>query len=142
MDFFYTEEQQDVTQVDLDQTMKRFANLHGKRYTPKSLQVYEGRVRRSISDFSRYLADPGNFKVTAGIAKTKPSNGGKSRKTLATDDDFPSVVAASVGSTTANVYPIPIRADLVVRIHGLPFDLTKAEAERIANVVRAMAMGE
>lgn len=136
------EEQQDVTQVDLDQAMKRFANLHGKRYTPKSLQVYEGRVRRSVGDFNRYLADPSNFKVNAGAARTKPSNGGKARKGPATDEDVPAVVAASVGSTTANVYPIPIRADLVVRIHGLPFDLTTAEAEKIANVVRAMAMGE
>jgi hypothetical protein len=38
------------------------------------------------------------------------------------------------------VFPIPIRPDVVVRIHGLPFDLSTAEAEKIANVVKAMAM--
>jgi hypothetical protein len=137
------EEQEDVTQIDLDQAMKRFANLHGKRYTPKSLQVYEGRVRRSIDDFNRYLTDPSNFKVNAGAARTKPS-GGQTRKAATVDDGTPMVAthSSSPASTTANVYPIPIRADLVVRIHGLPFDLTRAEAEKIANVVRAMAVSE
>jgi hypothetical protein len=38
------------------------------------------------------------------------------------------------------VFPIPIRENVVVRIHNLPFDLTAAEAEKIANVVKAMAM--
>ena len=35
--------------------------------------------------------------------------------------------------------PIPIRSDLAVQIEGIPFDLTKAEATKIANVVLAMA---
>lgn len=139
------EEQEDVTQADLDLAMKRFANLHGKRYTPKSLQVYEGRVRRSIDDFNRYLADPSSFKVNGGSPKTKQSGGGKSRRPAggAADQEGPVVMThAPGGGASANVYPIPIRADLVVRIHGLPFDLTKSEAEKIANVVRAMATGE
>jgi hypothetical protein len=41
---------------------------------------------------------------------------------------------------SANVFPIQIRENVVVRIQGLPFDLTQAEAERIANVVKAMAV--
>jgi hypothetical protein len=137
------EEQQDVTQVDLGLAMKRFANLHGKRYTPKSLHVYEGRVRRSIDDFNRYLADPSGFRVNDGPRKAKPSNSSKPAKSSG-EQEAPSfhTQPLSAGGATANVYPIPIRADLVVRIHGLPFDLTKSEAEKIANVVRAMAMGD
>jgi hypothetical protein len=138
------EEQEDVTQVDIDSVSKRFANLHGKRYTPKSLQVYEGRVRRSIDDFKRYLDDPSNFKVNGGVARTKSSGVAqrqKGQEPEAAVPDTPTIVAA-VGSSTATVYPIPIRADLVVRIHGLPYDLTKAEAEKIANVVKAMAASE
>lgn len=37
------------------------------------------------------------------------------------------------------ITPIPIRADLTVKIQGIPLDLTKAEAEKIARVVEAMA---
>ena len=39
----------------------------------------------------------------------------------------------------SGIVPIPIRADLIVRVHGLPADLTVAEAQKIANVVQALA---
>jgi hypothetical protein len=41
-----------------------------------------------------------------------------------------------------DVLPIPIRADLTVRVHGLPFDLTQAEARKVAAVIQAMAVPE
>jgi hypothetical protein len=41
-----------------------------------------------------------------------------------------------------NVFPIPIRENVVVRVHGLPFDLTPAEAKKIAAVIQAMALAE
>ena len=37
------------------------------------------------------------------------------------------------------VVPIPIRDDLIIRVH-LPANLTKVEAEKVANVVKAMAL--
>jgi hypothetical protein len=38
--------------------------------------------------------------------------------------------------------PVPVRGDHVVYIDNLPLDLTPAEAERIARVVRAFAGGD
>ncbi|MET0362559.1 MAG: helix-turn-helix transcriptional regulator [Sphingobium sp.] len=38
--------------------------------------------------------------------------------------------------------PIPLRPGLTVSIHNLPMDLKPAEAERIANIVIAYAVGE
>jgi len=35
--------------------------------------------------------------------------------------------------------PIPIRRDLIVKLIGVPHDLTPQEAKKIANVVSAMA---
>jgi len=40
----------------------------------------------------------------------------------------------------SSILPIPIRVDLTIHIQGLPFDLTEAEAKKIANVIQAMAM--
>lgn len=39
------------------------------------------------------------------------------------------------------IMPIEIRPDYFVRIAGIPHDLTVAEAEKIARVVIAMAIG-
>jgi len=41
---------------------------------------------------------------------------------------------------SSHILPIPIRADLTIYIQGLPFDLTEAEARKIAGVVSAMAL--
>lgn len=136
------EEREDVTQVDIDQVMSRFTTLEGKKYAPKSLKVYRGRTQNSILDFNRYKADPENFKALATASKNAEPSKPEKRKTLP-DRSTPSPVPVnSTPMHSPNVYPIPIRADLVVRIHGLPFDLTRAEAERIANVVKAMAVTE
>jgi hypothetical protein len=37
------------------------------------------------------------------------------------------------------IIPIQIRPDLVVRVQGIPHDLTKAEAEKISRVVLALS---
>lgn len=138
------EEKGDVTAVDLDGAMTRFINLHSKKYNTSSLNVYRSRTNAALKDFERWLNDPLAFKPQSG--KIDKKNSGKSAKTQGpvaakehhAEHQPPGVVSAAQAS--ANVFPIPIRENMVVRIHGLPFDLTRAEAEKIANVVKAMAM--
>ena len=138
------EEQGDVTAIDLDGVMTRFINLHSKKYNTSSLNVYKSRTNAAIKDFERWLADPLAFKPQSN--KTEKS-GLKAPKKKAGGEFGPLGTIATATATqpiqqaSANVFPIQIREGLVVRIHGLPFDLTQAEAERIANVVKAMAMG-
>jgi hypothetical protein len=138
------EEQTDVTQIDIDDAMNRFINLEGKGYTPGSLVVYKGRVASSIADFRSYLENPAGFKPLSGSRKTQPDNGktlsGNKVKRRETVSNASEPSHEPVPSPSANVFPIPIRSDVVVRIHSLPFDLTQAEAEKIASVVKAMAM--
>jgi uncharacterized protein YcbX len=140
------EEQGDITAIDLDSVMTRFVNLQGKKYNTSSLNVYKSRTNAAINDFKAWLADPLSFKPNGNKAEKKasPKPAKKAGATLqsAALETPPNVqMGQAQQSTSANVFPIQIRENLVVRIHGLPFDLTKPEAERIANVVRAMAMG-
>jgi hypothetical protein len=137
------EETGDVTALDLDQVMTRFVNLEGKNYTPDSLTVYRSRVNASINDFVSYLENPAAFKPSGGAKKPKQENGKKSAAAKTTVEPKPQEAAPRFEpppSAAANVFPIPIRPDVVVRIHGMPFDLTPAEADKIAAIVRAMAM--
>jgi hypothetical protein len=137
------EEQADVTAVDLDSAMTRFINLHGKDYTTSSLNVYKSRTNAAINDFQTWLNDPLSFKPQSN--KTEKSAGKKPpKKSTAVGRPQPDTPSATFNpqshSTAVNVFPIQIRENLVIRIHGLPFDLSKAEADRIANVIKAMAM--
>ncbi|MEE9433333.1 MAG: hypothetical protein V3V15_03745 [Sphingorhabdus sp.] len=138
------EEQTDITVIDIDQTMSRFVNLEGKEYTPSSLAVYKSRVKSAINEFKTYLSNPVSYKPSTSTKKSKTENSkkptaGQPKKRSAKTPNVQSRNEVSV-APSANVFPIPIRSDVVVRINNLPFDLTSAEADKIASVVKAMAL--
>lgn len=138
------EEAADVTNLDLGEVMTRFHNLHGQKYTGASLNTYLSRTRSAINDFEAYLQNPLAFKPnvqprdrkTSGES-TKPNSNKKTGVRNATVTLVPAQSFSAPPSSS--ILPIPIRADVTVHIQGLPFDLTEAEANKIANVIRAMA---
>lgn len=138
-------EASDVTGIDLDQVMKRFHNLNVGKYSPTSLQTYESRMRSSLQDFSSYLADPLSFKASG--ARRERSRMGEdksarkpSAKVTASHDRDDSPPPSTTHLPGIHVLPIALRSGLTVQIAGLPFDLSKAEAQRIANIVLAHAV--
>jgi hypothetical protein len=109
------------------------------RFTPQSLTTYKSRLRSAIDDFDSYIKNPLGFRPSVqNRDRSKPKLGkdasnGTSLSPPDTVRSSPSPMASN------NILPIPIRADLTIYIQGLPFDLSEAEARRIAAVVTAMA---
>ena len=140
------QEAQDVISINLDDVMTRFGNLQGKGYTPKSLVTYKSRVRAALEDFASYVDNPLAFKPNIQARERRQTSGKPSSSTTRNDSegsasDVPRpTVQAFAGPMASSILPIPIRADLTIHIQGLPFDLTTAEAKKIANVIQAMAM--
>ena len=142
------DEAEDVTKLDLDEVVRRFGNLHGQKYTPDSLRSYKSRTKSAIEDFARYLENPLAFKSGFQRREKKPANGAPQKKAhhLVAQDvttsppviDRPAIAPAA----SSTILPIPLRADLTIHVQGLPFDLTPAEAKKIAAVIQAMAMVE
>lgn len=140
------EETSDVTTIDLDSAMSRFVNLQGRKYNTSSLNVYKSRTNAALNDFKTWLIDPLSFKPYASKADRKaPTKIARPALETVTrarvEEGQAAAQSTPANQATANVFPIPIRENVVVRIHNLPFDLTASEAEKIANVVKAMAMG-
>lgn len=134
------EEADDVTKIDLDDVMIRFSNLQGRDYTPGSMTTYKSRVKAALDDFEAYLSNPLGFRPSVN----RRDRGGKPEKPSAKTQPTTEAHEAGVKIVapvfdTSSIVPIPLRADLIVRIQGLPFDMTSAEARKIANVVLAMA---
>jgi hypothetical protein len=140
------QEAQDVTSINLDDVMSRFGHLQGKDYTPHSLRTYKSRVRSALDDFASYVKNPLGFRTNVQIRDRKPSPSNTPTNSTRSAPDSPVVdaprpsVQAVAGPMANSIVPIPIRADLTILIHGLPFDLTQAEAKKIASVIQAMAM--
>jgi hypothetical protein len=132
----------DVTALDIEDVMSRFQRLHGRDYTPASLTSYKSRLRSALDDFLSYLSNPLAFRPSvqsrararARSVKEEPgdSDGGRSERRAEPARSVPLPAAAGL------IVPIAIRPDLTVHVQGIPFDLTEAEARKIAAVVTAM----
>ncbi|SPU54455.1 Uncharacterised protein [Brevundimonas vesicularis] len=136
------EEATDVTSIDVDHVMTRFHNLEGKKYTPGSLATYRSRLLSTLDDFRAYLESPISYRPNNQARQKPKQENGKREATKpspSSSSGAPQPVATVTPPPSAGVIPIPIRSDLVVQIHGIPFDLSRAEAQRVANVILALA---
>ncbi len=143
------DEIRDVTILNMDDVALRFHNKNGQQYTPGSIQTYKSRVSSAIDDFRTYLENPLGFR-----SSSKP----RQRNRTAKDSVTESTTGAASGTSSAiavgqspvqapspsavSILPVPLRQDLTIQIAGLPFDLTKAEAQKLANIILAHALTE
>jgi hypothetical protein len=139
-------ERQDLRALDREQAFLRFQNIAGKRYSPSSLTVYRSRFYASLDDFLSYVANPSGFKPNTvksnGKAKGEGTKQTKRRPAAIEKESTP--VHLPTFDLTASpdnlTLPIPLRPGVAVKIFGLPFDLSEAEAKKICGVVSAYAV--
>ncbi len=141
LDILSEEEAADVTVLDIEQVMSRFGNLKGKNYTPDSLRTYQSRLGKALEDFQAYVDNPMAFKPTGSQRRVSslPKEGVKAAGHAVRPSPAAQNVPVSAPPPSANIVPIQIRQDLIIHVQGIPFDLTKAEAQRVANVILALA---
>lgn len=147
------EQRADVRKVDLDLEADHFANRQGAGYIPSSLLTYKSRAKTALADFVSWVDNPMGFRPSGtGNGKGGMKNGASTTKKAKTPNrveeaetparETPPVrshSAPAVDHPASLTFPVPIRAGLIVQLCGIPFDLTVAEAEKIAQVVKALA---
>lgn len=134
-------EQEDLSQHDIASVIKRFNNKRAKDFNPSSLKEYGRRVSRAIDLFVQWREDPANFAVktrATSSARKKERSEGAAATTGTSDGVYDVVTGPPRGGAYQSA--IPVRPGLVVTLHNIPPDLTKAEAERLANFVRMLAV--
>lgn len=134
-------EQTDITKVDLDDVMVRFANKNRGKYTSDSLRSYQSRLRSSQAEFADFCENPLSFKpkrrsklTPAKKAKPDGLDAESEQESVAVRQPEPVTSRSAV-----QILPITLRPDLTIQIAGLPYDLTPAEAKKIANIILAHA---
>ena len=135
------EEKDDLSQLDLEAAIKRFNNKRAKDFNPSSLTAYGGRVRRAVDLFLQWRDDPANFTV-----KTRTASTPRRREKAVENGNTGTKEAESARGLDlrAGTYQssLPIRPGLIITLANVPHDLTRAEAERLANFVRMLAVVE
>jgi hypothetical protein len=136
------EEAEDLTNLNLDEVAMRFANLKGSQFKPESMRVYKSRVSSSLEDFKNYRKNPIAFKPSAPIVKNAGTSKNEKSGTKSKFQKASSIKESFFESSQEVSFPIPIRPNVIVHLVGIPNDLTKREATKIANVVVALAQDD
>jgi hypothetical protein len=142
-----SEEALDMTKVDIDEVMHRFENLNRGKYTTDSLRSYQSRLRNSLQEFADFCDNPLSFKPKRRlkvVVKTRPKVDSTSDKGTVSAGEAPKDEQLTTVNlpSAAHVLPIALRPNLTVQIAGLPFDLTRPEAQKLANIILAHAIPE
>ena len=129
-------ERNDLRLVDVDELCLRIHKLQDSTIRPESLEVYKSRLKDALADFFAWSEDPEKFapqeseqKVTREFLKRMPEDQKKAREELALNPP----------RSPLEIFPVPIRENLVVYVQNVPLDMTRKEAEKICAVVRALA---
>jgi hypothetical protein len=130
-------ERQDLRLVDLEELCSRFHKLEGSTIRSESLDVYKSRLGDALADFIAWTEDPRSFvpkeseaRVLKEQLKREPEDHRRAREELALNPP----------RNPHEIFPVPIREDLVVYIQNVPLDMTPREADKIAAVVKALAV--
>lgn len=135
------QERKDLSRQDFDAIVKRFNNKRAKDFSPSSLKEYARRLHRAVELFLAWREDPANFAVKTRTTTTGRRNAdtAKSANTPEPeiDSNQPDQRVSAPGTYQSAV---PVRPGVVVRLSNVPHDLTTAEAERLAEFVRMLAI--
>ncbi len=143
-DVLSTEEQSDVSRIDIDDAIRRFGNLNPK-ISQQSLRAYAARLRGLLDAFltRQGLTPP----ARGGEVTARQVQGREARKHAARTRGTPrSTTTGRSPAPDPNVlapaglpYKFPLRPDLTVEIANVPRDLNLVEANRLAAFLRTLA---
>ncbi len=132
-------ERADLRLLDVDELCSRFHKLQGSTIRPENIQLYNERLCGALKDFISWTSDPAGFQSIEGekpeavlVAARDTPGQAQAREELALNPP----------RSPHDIFPIPIREDLVVYLQNVPLDLTRAEARKIAAVIQALALPE
>jgi hypothetical protein len=139
-------ELQDISKIDLEDLTTRFQKHVGEKYKPETIRTYKGRLETTIRDYldaHRLLQHESSTATLKAPVRSaylpQPIFEYKSAYPQA-PALAPKANSQEVTATQEIIFPIPLRADLVVYIKGLPRDLTSDEANKISKVIAALAV--
>ena len=130
-------ERVDLRLLDVDELCARFHKIQGSTIRPETLEVYKHRLRGALKDFIGWAENPAQFVSSEGeLPESKLVAGRDDPGQAAAREEL----ALNPPRSPHDIFPVPIREDLVVYLQNIPLDMTATEARKIAAVVQALAV--
>jgi hypothetical protein len=124
----------DITEIDVEDILRRFQNLKGRDYKPQTLNAYLRRFRQAVDYFLEYNQDPVNWKpATRTRPSQQSSKASEDRKSRKTSTSEPLQISTKPQTPEGGLvrYPYPLRENLVVYLN-LPADLKVVEVKKLS----------
>ena len=132
-------ERVDLRLLDVDELCSRFHKLQGSTIRPENIQVYKERLCGALKDFVSWTSDPAAFQSVEG---EKPEAVVVAARDTPEQAVAREELALNPPRSPHDIFPVPIREDLVVYLQNIPLDMTATEARKISAVVQAFALPE
>ena len=137
-------EKADVRALDLTDVINRFSNKRAREFNPSSLTEYGRRVQRAVQFFIDWRGNPATFKVKTR-SSLNASNTGRSPRHTANEETTSRTDTATgtdVSSRDEDSFQtsVPVRQGQLITISNVPKNLTAAEAARLADFVKMLAV--
>lgn len=133
-------ERADLRNVDLDGAIKRFVNKRAKDFNPSSLKEYGRRVKRAVDLYLNWRDNPADFSVKTRNTQTRKERGQQAEPASSPTGHTPEDERLTSRDFGGYQTGFPVRAGRVITLLNVPEDLTAAEAERLAQFVRMLAV--
>lgn len=141
MEVLTARERVNLLNVEPAVVVKRFNHKFGESFSPGSLKEYGRRFERALELFKQWNANPSNFSVPTRLTKrARQGRTGTDSARGETRASFEESAPAVQAGDSRFHSSFPVRPGTVVTLLNLPSDLTKAEAERLAQFVRMLAV--
>jgi hypothetical protein len=148
-------EKLDLRAIDREDAVRRFVNKYGQTFHPDSLETYAHRFNVGLNDFVSWVDNPMGFRPASSQRSPRTSRANEEAATSAAQSGPtpkpPGEVAKTLfaGSTTAGTtllpdsiaIPIPLPSGGIAQLY-LPKKVTVSDADRIAAVAKALAVGQ
>ncbi|MCK7594963.1 hypothetical protein M0G41_14940 [Lysobacter sp. CAU 1642] len=133
------EERADLRRVDAERLAARAHKIQGSTIRPEAVALYKERVHEALQDYFAWLENPNSFASNSGHALRREM---RSFMKPATEQEARALedIALATSERRKDMVSVPLREGVTVYITHLPLDLSAAEAERLAGVVRALAV--
>jgi hypothetical protein len=140
MEVLTAKERANLLNVEPVVVVKRFNHKFADHFSAASLKEYGRRFERALELFKQWNAAPSNFSVPTRL--TKRARQARAAVDPAHEESRVSVEGHSPAPAGAPSFhsSFPVRPGTVVTLLNIPSDLTRAEADRLAQFIKMLAV--
>ncbi len=133
-------ERADIRLIDVEDLCSRLHKIEGSTIRPDVVELYKTRVQAALTDYLAWLRAPTGFVSIGGESARRDKREAVYGREHSEESAALEEIVLATSERKLDLVSVPLRDDVTVFISNLPLNLSVSEAEKISNVVQALAV--